>query len=223
MNWNPFGKRRATPLCDILAKVTDEVIANQLVDPPEDHGVLARIVAFRSMQTASGYLEMMSQSGIRVSDMDVVAFEVLAFNAYAFREAYNPMPRLGANDFYEVKRAHDILFDEQVSKAFSNGAGICANFAENATGWDDLTEITNRRLMHYALAKSDDDMNSRFLGYVRNCQTSTRPRISYDVASLRPGKQDEKLSILTLGYAIVHIPAQAREIDRVIEEYGFRS
>ena len=223
MNWNPFAKRKPTPLCDTLAKVSDEVIAKQLATPPEDHKVLARIIAFRSMRTASGYLDMLAQSGIRVPDMDVVAFEVLAFNAYAFRHAYNPMPRLGAEDYYEVDRAHDTLFDEQVNDAFTGGAGICAGFAEEATGWDDLTEVTNRRQMHYALAKSDEDMHSRFLGYVRNCQTSPRPKISYQNATVRPGKQDDKLAILTMGYAYMHIPHQAREIDSVIEEYGFRA
>lgn len=223
MSWNPFAKRKPTPLCDTLAKVTDTVIAKQLAKPPEDHKVLANIIAFRSMRTASGYLDMLPQSGIRVPDLDVVAFEVLAFNAYAFRHAYNPMPRIGAEDYDDVEEAHEILFDEQVSDAFSVGAGICAGFAEEATGWDDLIEITNRRQMHYALAKSDEDMNSRFLGYIRNCQTAARPKINYDVAPVQPGKREDKLLMLTLGYAYMHVPAQAREIDSVIEDHGFRA
>lgn len=223
MNWNPFAKLRATPLCDALSKVTTDKIANELAMPPEDHAVLARIIAYRSMRTASGYLEMFPKSGVKVPNLDVVAFETLAFNAYAIRHAYNPIPRLGAEDHDEVQEKYEQLFDEDVSEAFKLAAGICASLAERATGWDDLIEITNRRQMHYAMAKSDDDMHSRFLGYVRNCQTSARAKITYDVAPVQPGKRGDKLLMLTMGYAYVHIPPQAREIDKVIEDHGFRA
>lgn len=222
MVWNPFAKRKQTPLCDFLTRVSDEVIAKQLATPPEDYDVLARIIAFRSMRTASGYLEMLRTSGIRAINIDVIAFEVLAFNAYAIRHAYNPMPRLGADDYDEVNEAYEILFDKYVSDAFTMGAGICAKFAEEATGWDDLIEVINRRQMHYAMAKSDEDMHERLLGYVRNCQTSSRPKITYEKATVQPGKREDKFLILTMGYAYMHIPQQAREIDAVIEDYGFR-
>lgn len=223
MSWNPFAKPKPTPLCDALAKVTDDMIAAELADEPEDHSVLARIIAFRSMRTASGYLDMFPKSGVRVPDLDVIAFETLAFNAYAIRHAYNPLPRIGSEDYDEVEEKHEQLFDEEVSEAFKLAAGICASLAERATGWDDLIEITNRRQMHYALAKSDEDMHSRFLGYVRNCQTSSRPKITYDVATVQPGKREDKLLMLTMGYAYMHIPPQAREIDSVIEDHGFRA
>gem|GEM_PF-6156011 len=175
------------------------------------------------MRTASGYLEMFPKQGIRVPNLDVIAFETLAFNAFAIRHAYNPMPRIGSEDYDEVDERYEDLFDYDVNKAFNLGIGIVASLAEQATGWDDLIEITNRRQSHYAMAKSDEDMNQRFLGYVRNCQTAARPQITYDVARVIDDKRNEKLTLTTLGYAYVHIPPQAREIDAVIEEHGFRA
>lgn len=221
MGWNPFAKPKPTPLCDALAKVTAEMIAAELAEPPEDHLVLSRIIAFRSMRTASGYLEILRKY-LRVPDWDIIAFETLAFNAYAIRHAYNPMPRFGAEDFDEVDERYENLFDEDVNEAFKVGIGIVAKLAEQQTGWDDLLEITNRRLMHYGMAQSDEDMHSRFLKYIQNCQTAARPQITYETAPITNAKRNDQLTIMTLGYAYMHIPPEARAIDSVIEEYGFR-
>lgn len=223
MGWNPFGKPKPTPLCDTLAKISADMIAAELAEPPQNHQVLARIIALRSMRTASGYLELFPKQGIRVPNLDVIAFETLAFNAFAIRHAYNPMPRIGSEDFDEVDERYNDLFDEDVNEAFNLGIGLAASLAEQATGWDDLIEITNRRQTHYAMAKSDEDMNQRFFGYVQNCQTAARPKIAYEVARMVDDKRSAKLTLTTLGYAYVHIPPQAREIRTVIEEYGFRA
>jgi len=189
--------------------------------PPEDHQALAQIIAYRSMRAASAYLAGFKKFRIRVPAPDIIAFETLAFNAFAIRHAYNPLPRFGAEDFDDVERKHDHRFDNEVNDAFNLAAGTCAVLAERATGWDDLIEITNRRQMHYALAKSDEDMNSRFFDFVRNCQTSTRPQISYATAPVTDDKLNGKLQVMTMGYAYMHVPPQAREIDKVIVEHGF--
>ena len=65
-------------------------------------------------------------------------------------------------------------------------------------------------------------MNQRFLKQVSNCQTATRPQTTYEVANIIDDKRSNKLRLMTLGYATMHVPLQAREIDAVIVEHGFR-
>lgn len=223
MTWNPFAKPKPTPLTDVLAKMTAAHIAKELAEPPEDHAVLGRVIAFRTMMAASHYLDGFREFRVKVPDLDLIAFETLAFTGYAIRDAYNPMPRLGHPDSDAQEDAYERLYDADVSGSFKLATAICTSLAERTTGWTDLIEVTNRRQMHYGMAKTEDEMFTRFLDVIRDCQTASSPMVRYDQALPLDQKTNEKLTIMSIGYATMMIPPQAREIDKVIEEYGFRA
>jgi hypothetical protein len=213
--------RSKVPLLDRIISIDNSVI-RICANDGASAGRLSATIALSIVGAPRVFLETRAAKlgpVFRSVEKDVLAFEVLAFSAYAVRQYVLALSAQGESA--QARRYHGEHGPEALNEAFQEAWSICATTIDSLTGWD-ASEVFAGRLMSYGAASSIAgrlDATSgvaHFQSVLMSIGNAREPLMGYE----RSGQYDLAVFAESETFAGLRLKERAGDLVRLIED-GF--
>jgi hypothetical protein len=204
-------RKKLAQLAEYLALLTPQRTAAICEQSEENEHFIALTIGFIIASSAGHFIrEDLPKlgGGFRKINRNVIAFEALAFSAFAVREYFEPLDTDYPN--------------ENASESFKDGFAVCRSIIQKELG-DDHRELFGRRLMEYAQANSRGGMKDAsdvFRGTLQSIGNASIPASNYSRLSLDMNDTLQAMVIINV-FATTMPKAAADSIHGLAEHFGF--